>query len=227
MAQSETNLFSLIVSISFLSIGLAFVTLFLALLFVPAWQVFLMLRNPWYCSLFVLFAAPLIGLIKIPVSLKIGEHPASGNLLSLCLPPAILVYIYPTLQINWSAEMALPPFLSLVFFYVSSFHTERGSALYRITLTLSSLTTVFIFHSIVGDAVRELMWLSFASQFCTIVLVEFLRSRQSGGLSDCEAIVLGGHGIRDPLWVAPSTALVFSYIGYSTFWNMNPLSLLS
>ena len=227
MAQSETNLFSLIVAISFLSIGLAFTTLFLALVFIPSWQVFLQVNNPWYYSLLVLFILPLVGLVKIPVALKIGKQPAAGNFLSLCISPAILLYTYPTVAINWSPEMLLPPILSLLFFYVASFYTEKGPYLYRITLSFSAITTVFILHYIVGDATRTLMWLAFASQFCTIFIVELLRALQTGkNIPKCEGIVLGGKGIRDPLWVAPSTALVFTYLGYTLLWNGNPLSLL-
>ena len=220
MAQDKFTLFPLIFSVSLLLITIAGTLLFVSQLFIPAWQILLGLSNPWYCSIFVLFLCPLIGMIRIPIALRLKGKSGSANLLTTILPLSILLYAYPTIQINWSTLHYIPGILSLGLFWVSSFPSPKGGTLYRISILVGSVATVIFLNSILGDNIRAFLWMAFASQFIPLLIVDTIRTAQSTQyLSEGEEFVLGGKNAHDPLWVSPSFAILFAYSAHLLFWD--------
>jgi hypothetical protein len=220
MAQDKFTLFPLIFSVSLLLITIAGTLLFVSQLFIPAWQILLGLSSPWYCSIFVLFLCPLLGMICISISLRLKGCSGFVNMLIMLLPLSILLYTYPTVQINWSTFHFIPGILSGALFWVCSYPSSQGGTLYRFSIFLGTIATVILLHSFLGDNIRAFLWMAFASQFIPLLVVEVIRTAQSTQyLSEEQSFVLGGTNAHDPLWVSPSFAIFFAYSAHLLFWN--------
>ena len=223
MAQDKFTLFPLIFSVSLLLITIAGTLLFVSQLFIPAWQILLGLSSPWYCSIFVLFLCPLIGMIRIPISLRLKGRSGSANLLTTLLPLSILLYTYPTVQVNWSTIHLVPAALSAALFWVCSYPSPRGGTLYRFSILLGTVATVILLHSFLGDNIRSFLWMAFASQFIPLLIVDVIRTAQSTQfLAEGEEFILGGENAHDPLWVSPSFAIFCAYSAHLLFWDFTP-----
>jgi hypothetical protein len=223
MAQDKLTLFPLIFSVSLLLITIAGTLLFVSQLFIPAWQLLLGLSNPWYCSIFVLFLCPLIGMIRIPIALRLKGRSGSVNLLTTLLPLSILLYTYPTVQINWSTPHFIPAILSMILFWVSSFPSPKGGTLYRVSIIVGAVATVIFLNSILGNDIRAFLWMAFASQFVPLLVVDVIRTTQSTQfLSEGEEFILGGRNAHDPLWVSPSFTIFLAYSAHLLFWDFTP-----
>ena len=214
--------FPIIFSIALISVGFGFLLLFLAEYFIPAWQEFLALSNPWLCALFVLIVCPLIGLAKLPISFRFSDVGGSINLLSVIFPFAILAYIYPSLNINWTWAHLAPAILSFFLFLSCSYPSQKGAVIYRFVLPVSAIGSLFVLHAVLGHHIQEFLWLAFASQFIPLLIVDFVRTSQSAKLMDStQAFCIGQGGAKAPLWVAPSFALFISYLAHEFFWKTN------
>ena len=179
MEQDRFQLFPILLSAAMvLTIGVL-TLLFVATLFIPAWQIFLDIENPWYCSLFLLFVCPLIGLIRLPVAIRFNGHQGSANMLSTVVPLAILAYTYPNSHINWSPFIYVPAALSFILYWISSFPSERGTYLYRVIILVGAASSVLMIHAFIGSNFRAFLGLAFASQFLPLLLVETIRTSQS------------------------------------------------
>lgn len=220
MEQDKLSIFSLIYSFLLIFICVAGLLLFVSQLCIPAWQIFLGMANPWYCSILILFICPLISIIKVPIALRFQGKSGSANMLSVFIPMGMLLYTYPSIQINWSFAHFLPALMSLILFWVSSFASPKGSSIYRISLVIGAFATVVFLNSILGNNIRSFLWLAFASQYFPLLIIDILRTSGSAQyLGIEEEYVLGGTNAHDPLWVAPSFALFMSYTAHLMFWD--------
>ena len=220
MEQDKLSIFSLIYSFLLIFICAVGLLLFVSQLCIPAWQIFLGIDNPGYCSILILFVCPLISLIKVPIALRFQGHSGSANMLSVFIPMGMLMYTYPSVQINWSFAHLLPFIMSLILYWVSSYSNSKGSNMYRVSIIIGAFTTVVLLNSILGNNIRSFLWLAFASQFVPLLIVDLVRtSRSVQNLGIEEEYVLGGTTAHDPLWVAPSFALFMSYTAHLMFWD--------
>ena len=221
MEQDRFQLFPILLSVAMVVMIGVLTLLFISTLFIPAWQEFLNIESPWYCSLFILFLCPLIGFIRLPVAIRFNGIQGSANMLSTIVPLAILAYTYPSSHINWSPFVYVPGVLSFILYWICSMPSERGTYLYRISILIGSVSSILIIQAFVGSNLQAFLWIAFASQFLPLLLVETIRTSQSTKLyTEDEEFVLGGKGAHDPLWVAPSFAIFLTYSTHLLFWGL-------
>jgi hypothetical protein len=195
---------------------------FLFLLFVPAWQVFFAVSNPWLMASLLLLLLPILGAVNLPVPFYTGRNQLGLNFLAVLMPWVIA--IVGAFSIKPKAFLIFfAPFLCSVLIYHAGYRFHRrGILVSSWWINLSVLSTIFLLQIFLGSKIRMVMWWGFVIQYFSVLAVtlfETLRHRKGFFAYDL-LLIIGSGGQRNALWAAPAAAVLFTYLINRFWWGI-------
>jgi hypothetical protein len=207
------------------ALGLIFLTLFLV--YVPAWQIFLGWSSPILVAGLLLILFPILGMMNLPLPLRLENNLVGINILSLLTPMVLLPVTAFRISPAWSWLVLAPICLSVILYHSTCFITVRGVKVFGWTVTLANIFNIYILHILFGSRVEHVMWWAFAIQFFTVLGVETYKTVHGSEqiYAYRQFLVIGGKGVKNVLWSAPTSAIAFVYLGYWALWGL-PASMM-
>ena len=194
------------------ALGVVFLTLFLV--YVPAWQIFLGWSSPLPAAGMLLFLFPFLGMLNLPLPLRLENNLVGINILALLTPMVLILVTAVRISPSWNWLVLAPISLSVILYHSTCFITIRGVRIFGWTVTLANIINVYILHFLYGSRLEQVMWWAFVIQFFTVLGTEMriFAYRQF--------LVIGSDGVKNALWSAPTSAIAFAYLGYKVLWGL-------
>ena len=202
------------------ALGLVFLTIFL--IYVPAWQIFLGWSNPLLAAGLLLFLFPFLGMLNLPLPLRLENNLIGINILALLTPLVLIPVTAVRISPSWNWLVLAPISLSVILYHSTCFITIRGVRIFGWTVTLANIINVYILHFLYGSRLDQVMWWAFVIQFLTVLSIESYKTVHGAKqiFAYRQFLVIGSDGVKNALWSAPTSAIAFVYLGYKVLWGL-------